>query len=311
MRCRLRRSSPIGFLLSGGLDSSSVVCVARSLLARDNGEKMLTLSGIYDEARGSDERSFVNVITSQDGVEAHYGHPDQLSPLSDWDSMTPHEDEPLWNPQMALRWSLYPLAKAENVHVVLDGFGGDGVISNGLAYLAELAVRGRWITLATEAAGVAKRHGFSTRRLIWKFGISPLIPRVARMTWRKMRGYDTMATFYSPIRHEYARSIGLTERISHFVSEENSHPRTSLQAHLLEMKSGIYPLAFEMIDRTGALFNIEPRHPFFDKRLVEFCLAMPPEQKIRGGWTRFVARRALENIVPDEVRWRDGKGDLS
>jgi asparagine synthase (glutamine-hydrolysing) len=53
------------------------------------------------------------------------------------------------------------------------------------------------------------------------------------------------------------------------------------------------------------------RYPFFDRRLVEFCVAVPVGQKLRRGWTRSILRRALEGILPPEIQWRPGKSDLS
>ena len=71
------------------------------------------------------------------------------------------------------------------------------------------------------------------------------------------------------------------------------------------------PYALEVGDKAAAAFSLEPRYPFFDRRLMEFCLALPPEQKLHQGWTRVVMRRAMDQILPDAVRWRVGKADLS
>jgi len=57
-------------------------------------------------------------------------------------------------------------------------------------------------------------------------------------------------------------------------------------------------------------FGMELRHPFFDKRLIEFCLKMPTRQKIQGGWTRLILRKSLDNMLPAEVQWRGGKAHL-
>jgi asparagine synthase (glutamine-hydrolysing) len=61
----------------------------------------------------------------------------------------------------------------------------------------------------------------------------------------------------------------------------------------------------------GAVFGIEPRHPFYDRHLLELCLALPPSLKNRDGFTRYVARRALDGVLPDPVRWRPDKTNLA
>jgi asparagine synthase (glutamine-hydrolysing) len=56
---------------------------------------------------------------------------------------------------------------------------------------------------------------------------------------------------------------------------------------------------------------VEPRYPFFDSRLIDYCLALPSEQKLHAGWTRVVMRRAMEGVLPQEVQWRPSKSNLS
>src|SRR5205823_12681731 len=70
-------------------------------------------------------------------------------------------------------------------------------------------------------------------------------------------------------------------------------------------------LALETADHSAAAFGVEPRYPFFDRRLIELCVAMPEEQKFAGGWSRYVFRRAMAGILPPEIQWRGTKGNLS
>jgi asparagine synthase (glutamine-hydrolysing) len=73
----------------------------------------------------------------------------------------------------------------------------------------------------------------------------------------------------------------------------------------------LLPYVLEIGDKAAAAFSLEPRYPFFDRRLMEFCLALPPDQKLHHGWTRVVMRRAMNPMLPAEVCWRVGKADLS
>jgi len=54
-------------------------------------------------------------------------------------------------------------------------------------------------------------------------------------------------------------------------------------------------------------FSIESRHPYMDKRLVEFSLGLPWDQKNRTGWEKYILRKASKNLVPDDIRWRKGR----
>ncbi|HYO46083.1 MAG TPA: asparagine synthase-related protein, partial [Gemmatimonadota bacterium] len=67
----------------------------------------------------------------------------------------------------------------------------------------------------------------------------------------------------------------------------------------------------DITDSIAGAFGMETRCPFLDRRLVEFCLAVPSEQKLANGWTRVILRRAMEGILPPEIQWRVHKADLA
>ncbi len=81
VRCRLRSAFPIGSMLSGGLDSSSIACVAKNLLSETGDTPLPTFSAIFDKVTECDERSFQNAVLSQGGFEPHYFHADQVGPI--------------------------------------------------------------------------------------------------------------------------------------------------------------------------------------------------------------------------------------
>jgi asparagine synthase (glutamine-hydrolysing) len=64
------------------------------------------------------------------------------------------------------------------------------------------------------------------------------------------------------------------------------------------------------MNKIASRVGIEPRHPFFDRRLAEFCVALPHRQKIDRGWTRLILRKGMDGILPSEIQWRPGKIDF-
>ena len=80
--------------------------------------------------------------------------------------------------------------------------------------------------------------------------------------------------------------------------------------HRWNVSGGLVSHAFEVLDKAAANFGVEPRYPFWDKPLVEFCLALPGEEKLKSGWGRSVLRRAMEGILPPAVQWRRDKIDF-
>jgi asparagine synthase (glutamine-hydrolysing) len=322
VRCRLRTAFPVGSMLSGGMDSSSITCVARQLLARDGGRRLLTFSAIFDEVIQCDERSFINAVLAQNSVEPHYVHGDRLSPLADLDHVLWHQDEAFYAPNLFLTWNLCGAAKEQGVRTLLDGFDGDTTVSHGEGYLNELAYAGQWFTLAAEIRAYARTFNLSSRRLLWSYawhyGIDPMISRsqalkLALRIWRILRRRRESANrpaWSANLNPVFVRCIDLAERRKALQQAGPSPPRTERENHYRKLTWGVMPFTLEVLERAAAAFGIEPRFPFWDKRLVEFCLALPPRQKVHAGWTRVVLRRALADILPVEVQWRGSKSNL-
>ena len=311
VRCRLRTAFPIGSMLSGGLDSSSVVCVARRLLAEENRPRLHTFSVVFDDATDCDESRYFKAVIAQGGVEAHFIPRLRVDPSSDFESLLRDEVEPLSVPALFLYGALYRDARTHGVRVLLDGIDGDSTVSHGLAYLTELAGRGRWVRAIKEALTVARRQDRSAWHLLRAWAVVPYLPRPVLRAWRFLRGRRGPQWSWNGIVHPaFAREIDLASRYESLGSDRKP-ARTAKDQHLKWMTRGVYPFVLELMDRISAAVAVEPRHVGFDVRVAEFCLALPGEQKLRDGWTRLVMRRAMDTLLPDAVRSRAGKSDVS
>lgn len=318
VHCRLRSAFPVGATLSGGLDSSAIVCTARNVLAGRTDQSLHSFSAIFPDMpakdlRKLDERRYVAAVVETGGVDAHYVHADTLSPLIDLDRVLWHQDEAINAPNLYMHWGLYSAAHQQGVRVFLDGLDGDTTVSHGWTYLAELLWRGRWRTLATEVTAVARRYpAYSPQRIGWEFGLRPLIPPQVLQFGAMMRGRTQPVwgadTAINPV---FARRIGLETRVRDLQQHAMRTTHTARDAHWQGLTAPLIPYTLELADKAAAAFALETRYPFFDRRLVEFCLALPPEQKLHQGWTRTVMRRALDGILPPEVQWRTTKANLS
>jgi len=322
--CRLRSNYPIGSMLSGGLDSSSVTCMARELLAKSGSATPLhTFSAVFDKVSESDESSFQHAVLRQNNVVPHRFHADQISPLTDIERVLWHQDEACYAGNLYLHWCQYEPARKLGIRVMLDGFDGDTTVSHGLGYLSELAQSGRWLALARvvkDYSGKLEKPWLGAYRAwVWKHGLNPLISkspllrqgrRIGRAMKRRLVVNQQSDVGGGPSRVPFnpdlARRLNLPER---FRSDKKS-PRTERENHYRLLNRAILSDSLEVLDRAAGAFGLELRYPFFDKRLVEFCLSLPPEQKISGGWTRMVMRRAMDGILPTEIQWRGGKSDL-
>ena len=181
-----------------------------------------------------------------------------------------------------MNWALYGAAQQQGVRVLLDGFDGDTTVSHGIGYLSELARAGRWLTLVTEVRGVARNFNHSPwkplRAYAWRYGLRPLVPKPLRMSGslvrRKLRRHNGSVetapwdTYLNPV---FVQRIGLAERRE---TQRGGPAHTERQAHYRTLTQGVMSDILEVLDRAAAAFSIEPRYPFWDRRLVEFCLAL-------------------------------------
>jgi asparagine synthase (glutamine-hydrolysing) len=307
VHARLRSALPVGSTLSGGLDSSSIVCVSREALRPRNNGRLQTFSCIFDDP-AADERRYINVILNGGDLEPHNVLATGVSPFTDLDKVLWHLDQPYLGMNLYLHWSMAASAREHGVRVLLDGVYGDGTVSWGFGLMSELARKGRWLALNREARELARTAKIRRRDVLMRFAVKPSAEE-ARRIWRRLRGRKIDPLITNPlINPDLARRVSLEDRWATVQADRSHLARDSREEHWRTLTTGLMPLALELGEAVSAAHRVDWRGPFLDRRLAEFCLSLPGEQKLHKGWTRVVARRALANIMPDEIRWRRDKG---
>ena len=186
---------------------------------------------------------------------------------------------------------------------VLNAYGG---IS-----LRRWAVRGNYVRFARSVNAIHRLFGVRRReiyRSLWRDLVQPRAVVAARRHRNRERSaHQGLPPFINP---DLARRIDLGERLA---EHRSSKPEdlTVRGSQLAVFNSPHLAYSFEKFEHYTAAHGVEARHPFMDRRLVEYCLALPREQSMSEGWTRVVMRRAMAGIVPDSVRWRVGKASLA
>ena len=312
VRDRLHSDRPVASLLSGGLDSSSIACVARDLLRAGGAGPLPTFSALFENVPSMDERRFIDAVLTSGGFDPAFVHADRLSPLTGIDAMLRAEDEPFYAPNLYMHWALYALAASRSIGAILDGFDGDTTVSHGMLRLTELTRAGRWGSAVREARSVAPGLGVTTWHLLRNYCVSPLVPTAARAALRRLRA---SIPFRSPNRVQLvapalAERVRFPERLAALLAARSQRLFTVRADQFRQLASGLLPFVLEVAERAAAAFGIEARFPFFDLRLVEFCLSLPSDQKLRDGWTRSIERRAMDGVLPPAVQWRRDKTNL-
>ncbi len=237
VRCRIRCPYRVGAMLSGGLDSSTIVSITRQLLSEQPSPNLETFSAVFDQVPECDERNFINAVIARGGLKPHFIRGDNLSPLMDADRVFWHEDEPFYAPNLFLHWNLYSAAREQGVRVLLDGFDGDVVVSHGLRHLAELARGWHWIRLASEAIKLSRQSRCSFWNVIRSQVISPLAPRSLRHARRSLRQFMRVEQ-----RATEVLNPAFAHRIGPMIVENGPlAAHTSREFHHGELTSGLIP----------------------------------------------------------------------
>ena len=326
VRCRLRSAYDLGFTLSGGLDSSSITCTAREIAKNQSVPALHTFSAVFDEL-DCDERKYIDPMLEQGGLKAHFVNSDKIDPFDNLEQVLWHQDEAFFAPNWSMTWALYGRAQEEGVRIILNGYDGDNTVSQGYGYLSELAKAGRWLSLAQQTKELTKTLDVSFPKWYWsyfkEYGIKPfknkysprrLIKKIKQQflkTQSSNAASSQACESNSILNSEFAAQINFTERHQSYRQTVGNMGHDERQRHYLNLTGGLMSFGLEVMDKSMAAFGIEPRYVFCDKRLLEFCLALPPEQKLNLGYGRVVMRRAMEGIVPPSVQWRRAKTDFT
>ena len=243
VNCRLRSAFPLGFELSGGLDSSSVVCMAKQIFENNNHPKkeIKTFSTIYDEFTECDERYYIKQVLNTGGFKPYFILGDNISPLEQIENILYYQEEPFSNPFMPMLWRMYKKMQEKNVRVVLGGSGGDVTISYATEYLRELSLKFNWIKLIKELQGYSKRVNVGFCKLCIIQIIFQLIPEYLKTPYNKTRS----PTFI--LNDEFAERVEAKKLLNELYLKPKAEAKTAKENHYLSIHTeNLYYL--EMLD---------------------------------------------------------------
>jgi asparagine synthase (glutamine-hydrolysing) len=303
---RLRGDGPVGAMLSGGLDSSSVVAVASQL----PGGPLPVFSAVDGEEQPGKETQMIRRVQSLAGLL-----PFEVTPageVADENLLTDLAGSNPFDGHMSLLAAVYALASRQGCKVVLDGVSADVVLAHrnvGARLLRSNRWRDAW-------AYSTEQHAF------WGGGPIPAVVFLGALRaaylpdWARMarRNADRALRWIAPrerlARSDFARRVDLAGRYDLFARSSPSPRLPYAHDRALGVTHPNLVVARERYDRVAARSGVEPRDPFLDLRLIRLALSLPPEQLVRNGTTKHILRRAMKGLLPGDVRWRRGKEHL-
>ncbi|MER8622373.1 lasso peptide isopeptide bond-forming cyclase [Mesorhizobium sp. M1143] len=321
VRNRMRGTPAVGAMLSGGLDSSSIACVAGLQNAAQRKPRLPTFSLMFEKGSPMDERPFIEAVLGQEKVDGTLISVGNYAPFAEFERILEEQEETFLAPGLSLTRDIYRTAGAKGMRVLLDGHGGDEVVSQGHGHLHELAYAGKWMELWRELRSASNTYGDGMLGLYYKFltlyGPAWRVAKIMRFANRainKLRRHPAgrpATSWRGLINPDLAMRTDLVERFRRAGYMSPAVSASETLTHRWLLSNGMVPHAFEVLDKAAANFGVEPRYPFWDKPLVEFCLALPGAEKLNQGFGRSVLRRAMEGILPPAVQWRRDKIDFT
>ena len=301
VRKRLRVDTPVAVLLSGGLDSSSVVCVADEVMAYEQTQtpRVDTISYVYDTARTCDERTFIRCIEENRGRPGYHILEDENKYLSEL-----RDDFFVTAPTTLLCFDrrqrrLLEIMQASGARVALKGVGGDELLISNEdpdIELADLIAQRRLSDLHQSLMLWSQALKKPYLRLLWTGALLVLPPSVEI-------AFSSQAKIPRWFDSDFVKRTNLRERML-FISSRSTHSLPSR----LDCERGLTSVVQAIVAANPPEWGcIEHSYPFLHRPLVEFLQAIPVEQKVRPGESRSLMRRALTDVVPAQVLRRRGK----
>ena len=298
--------------LSGGLDSSSIACVTQSL--KNSGllkiDKFETFSWSYP-GYSCDESSYISDAAKKWDLRSNVISPQIFgeSEFAKSARVNLNFPEP---PNGSLDLLHGKWAPSSGFKVILSGRGGDEWLQGGNYYYHELLYSRRILDVCKLLFNDWK-NGLNPNPVanLIKYGIKPMLPIPFRQKFNKLWNPNKFLHRRPWIVQDFAKRIQLEDRLN------ASCPDTKgLSPMFGYFKKNIIDFGwnaqtFEMEARMQARVGFEKRYPFLDRRLAEFCIAIPEEQRKRNGQKKWILRQAKKDILPESVRARRDKAEFS
>jgi asparagine synthase (glutamine-hydrolysing) len=296
IRLELRADVPVGSCLSGGLDSSTIVCLMKTLVTASTVPQ--TFSCCHDDSR-YDERRYIQSVVARTGVGSQAVFPD---PARLWDALPEivwHHEEPVSGTSVLAQWEVMRAARHAGVKVLLDGQGGDEVL---LGYprfvgfrLADLLRTGRWTEGLREWSAWRRVHGGLHPTAIAAMARGLLPSRSVQWLRSRMTQESTW------LRSEFVKAA------HGWMRPEPTAAGSVLARQVVRILAEDLPALLHFEDRNSMAFSLEARVPFLDHRLVSWLVGLPPEFKLHRGVTKVVLRDAMAGVLPEDIRQRTDK----
>ena len=306
VRIRMRSDVPVGVCLSGGLDSTAIICAAARHRDESGGAQPESLQAFCYMAKEFDESKYIADTLTQTHAQLRQL---ETSPAELWNDLHKvlwFQDEPVHTMTAVVGYQLMRLASSSGIRVVLNGQGADETIGGYSSYFQDywvsLLQQGRVGAAWQSVTAYTNAHGGNARVRMMEAASRCLSWELYRLgAYRRWAQTRRQAR----LRQNPWFSSDLTQ---HFINEDVPPSSAALSNSLKQsVISAPLPLYLRIEDRNSMAHSVEARLPFLDYRLVSFVHGLPDNWKVRGPWNKYVLREGMRGRIPESVRSRVDK----
>ena len=305
----MRSAGPVASHLSGGLDSSTVVCRTRELFEAGRIDRMVQPFSARFPDKISDEGEWIAAVEERCGVrsETVSGAPFDSAQAATWCATTLHL--PLRPNTSGVLVAVCHQLRERGIRVLLTGAGGDDWMNGSRAHWPDLLLRGRWPTLLREglSADPGRRWTRAVRAILAE-GLGPVVsPRRRARTLRPHLDFRLAPPVW--IKPDWAQQARLSDRW-------RDAPRPPAKGGFAQaQRYHAYALARRHVNVDNGLtyaasMGVELRHPLHDIRLTHFLMGAAGGMLRRAGLKKHLLREAMRGTLPEPVRTRTGKANI-
>lgn len=297
---RLRADVSIGTSLSGGLDSSSVVAAIHQQLSVNNFYQQQTFTAGFPNYE-KDETSYAKIVAAQFGLKQYFTMPSAVNLADELVKLAKHHEEPISSASVYAQYKVFELAKQHNVKVLLDGQGADEILAGYPKYIhwfLQEQLFNRKFSLFRREKKLLDKHALAFEWTTRNY-LAALLPEVARQQREK----------------KARRAIKNNQSISEEFKTAFFNKETCYKPIIRSLNDSLYyntsQLGLEELlryaDKNSMAHGREVRLPFLQHELVQFIFSLPAIFKIKSGYTKWILRKSMQSILPNEIVWRTDK----
>jgi asparagine synthase (glutamine-hydrolysing) len=293
---RLLGPSPVAVALSGGVDSSSLVGLVQHLRREGRSSSSVEVFSLVFPGQECDESPHIRAVARHHNLVVHEIE-GALAGAAPYEAQArQHLDLPDF-PITMMHRSLWAAAREHGCRVILTGNGPDEWLTGSPLSLADDLRQGRLLRagdrLRLEAAGGGRT---AAAWYLWTNGVRPFVPASAVAGLRRATRRSDLPDH---LPDAFCRRTHLEDRVRRPPLHRGPSRATAYIAQ--QLYDGWPPQSMELSNRAMGSVGLESRHPFDDRRVVEYALALPDDQRRRGDVTKFVLRQGMTGLVPESV----------